>query len=28
MSQSTDESTVDLPAFELNWTYYLFYTLS
>jgi len=20
--------TVDLPAFELNWTYYLFYTLS
>jgi len=26
MTQSTDESTVDLPAFELNWTYYLFYT--
>jgi len=26
MSQSTDE--MDVPAFELNWTFYLFHTLS
>ena len=23
MSKSTDECTVDLPAFELKWSYYL-----